>query len=37
MSAAGLFLKPIDGNALIDAINWAVQSQKEKRDPYDPR
>jgi FixJ family two-component response regulator len=37
MSAAGFFRKPIDGHALIDAIDWAVQSQKEERNPYDPR
>ena len=27
MKAAGLFRKPIDGTALIDAIDWAVQSK----------
>ena len=28
MKAAGLFRKPIDGVALIDAIDWAIQSGK---------
>ena len=28
MKAAGLFRKPIDGVALIDAIDWAIQSEK---------
>ena len=37
MNAAGFFRKPIDGTALIDAINWAVQSQKEETDPFNSR
>jgi FixJ family two-component response regulator len=28
MNAAGFFRKPIDGVALIDAIDWAIQSRK---------
>jgi len=28
MKAAGFFRKPIDGVALIDAIDWAIQSDK---------
>ena len=28
MNAAGFFRKPIDGIALIDAIDWAIQSGK---------
>ena len=31
MKAAGFFRKPIDGVALIDAINWAIQSGKRKK------
>ena len=30
MKAAGFFRKPIDGVALIDAIEWAIQSGKRK-------
>ena len=30
MKAAGFFRKPIDGVALIDAIDWAIQSGKRK-------
>ena len=30
MKAAGFFRKPIDGPALIDAIDWAMQSEKRK-------
>ncbi len=28
MKAAGFFRKPIDGLALVDSIDWAVQSEK---------
>ncbi len=28
MNAAGFFRKPIDGLALVDSIDWAVQSEK---------
>ena len=31
MNAAGFFRKPIDGVALIDAIDWAIQSGKRKK------
>jgi FixJ family two-component response regulator len=31
MKAAGFFRKPIDGLALIDAIDWAIQSGKRKK------
>ena len=30
MNAAGFFRKPIDGIALIDAIDWAIHSGNEK-------
>ena len=29
MNAAGFFRKPIDGVALIDAIDWAIQSENK--------
>jgi len=32
MKAVGLFRKPIDGVALIDAIDWAIQSEKRKNE-----
>ena len=32
MKAAGFFRKPIDGVALIDAIEWAIQSEKRKHN-----
>jgi FixJ family two-component response regulator len=32
MKAAGFFRKPIDGTALIDAIEWAVLSGEGKRN-----
>jgi hypothetical protein len=28
MNAAGFFRKPIDGVALVDSIDWAIQSEK---------
>ena len=31
MNAAGFFRKPIDGVALIDAIDWAIQSGKRHK------
>lgn len=31
MKVAGFFRKPIDGVALIDAIDWAIQSGKRKK------
>jgi len=31
MKAAGCFRKPIDGVALVDAINWAMQTGKRKK------
>lgn len=31
MKAAGFFRKPIDGVALIDAIDWAIQAEKRKQ------
>ena len=31
MKAAGFFRKPIDGVALIDAIDWAIQSGKRNK------
>jgi two-component system response regulator FixJ len=30
MNAAGFFRKPIDGIALIDAVDWAIQSDKRE-------
>ena len=32
MKAVGFFRKPIDGVALIDAIEWAIQSEKRKHN-----
>ena len=31
MNAVGFFRKPIDGCALIDAIDWAIQAEKRKQ------
>ncbi len=31
MNAAGFFRKPIDGIALIDAVDWAIQSDKREQ------
>jgi DNA-binding NarL/FixJ family response regulator len=31
MKAAGFFHKPVDGPALLDAIDWALESGKGKR------
>ena len=31
MKAAGFFRKPIDGPALLDAINWALQTESSGR------
>ena len=31
MKAVGFFRKPIDGIALIDAIDWAIQAEKRKQ------
>lgn len=31
MKAIGFFRKPVDGTALIDAIDWAIQSGKRKK------
>ena len=31
MKAAGFFRKPIDGVALVDAIDWAIQSGKRNK------
>jgi hypothetical protein len=30
MKAAGLFRKPIDGVALIDTIDWVIQTEQRK-------
>ena len=30
MGAAGFFRKPVDGNALVDAINWSIRKSDDK-------
>jgi len=31
MKAAGFFRKPVDGTALLDAIDWALRSRRSDR------
>ena len=33
MNAAGFFRKPVDGTALLDAIDWALQSGSTVGNP----
>jgi FixJ family two-component response regulator len=35
LGAAAFFRKPVDGQALIDAIHWAMGVTKHKSDPSD--
>jgi FixJ family two-component response regulator len=36
LGAAAFFLKPVDGQALIDSIHWALGGAKKRSDPSGP-